>query len=116
MRNFAGCDGGFRDRLLPIPRSYRTVCFRGPRRSYSASNGGVALIYVGEHSFSQLQKADALTKAMLNSWTTDGETNDKTPSHRQPQQNKPLFGIPGNTSNDQKSMYKEYGWLFGKVK
>ena len=73
-------------------------------------------IYVGEHSFSQLQKADALTKAMLNSWTTDGETNDKTPSHRQPQQNKPLFGIPGNTSNDQKSMYKEYGWLFGKVK
>ena len=37
-------------------------------------------------------------------------------TQRQPQQNKPLFGIPGNTSNDQKSMYKEYGWLFGKVK
>ena len=28
-------------------------------------------LYVGEHSFSDLQKADDLTKAMLNSWTTD---------------------------------------------
>ena len=34
-------------------------------------------LYVGENSFSQLHKADSMTKAMLESWTTD--TNiDKT--------------------------------------
>ena len=74
-------------------------------------------LYVGESSFSQLQKADSLTKAMLNSWTTDSNTNkDDVPAHRKPQQSVGLSGIPGNQNNDQKQMYKDYAWLFGKVR
>ena len=71
-------------------------------------------LYVGEHSFSNLQKANDLTKAMLNSWTTDTNIEDTTPSHRHPAQQQAIFGLPGNHLNDQKQMYKEYGWLFGK--
>jgi len=71
-------------------------------------------LYVGENSFSQLQKADSLTKAMLESWTTSGGNADSEPEHRRPQQNKGIFGNPGNQNNDAKQMYKDYGWLFGK--
>jgi|TARA_R110002126_G_scaffold54310_3_gene146965 hypothetical protein len=74
-------------------------------------------LYVGEHSFSDLSKADDLTKAMLDSWTTDGRSSDTgTPKHRDPQQNPNPFGIPGNQNNDSKQMYKDYAWLFGKVR
>ena len=74
-------------------------------------------LYVGENSFSQLHKADSLTKAMLNSWTTDTNTSkDDIPEHRKPQQNIGLSGIPGNQNNDTKQMYKDYAWLFGKVR
>ena len=75
-------------------------------------------LYVGENSFSQLKKADNLTKAMLNSWTTSGSDNGSTqePEHRRPQQNTGILGIPGNQSNDSRQQYKDYGWLFGKVR
>ena len=71
-------------------------------------------LYVGENSFSQLKKADSLTKAMLNSWTTSGSDNGSTqePEHRRPQQNTGILGIPGNHSNDSRQQYKDYGWLF----
>ena len=71
-------------------------------------------LYVGEHSFSDLSKADNLTKAMLDSWTTSGNNTDSQPEHRKPQQNVGIFGAPGNQNNDAKQMYKDYGWLFGK--
>ncbi len=70
-------------------------------------------LYVGEHSFTQLQKANELTKAMLDSWTTSNTVTEESPA---PQQNKPLFGLPGNHNTDSKQMYKDYGWLFGKVR
>ena len=70
-------------------------------------------LYVGEHSFTQLQKANELTKAMLDSWTTSNTITEESPA---PQQNKPLFGLPGNQNTDSKQMYKDYGWLFGKVR
>ena len=73
-------------------------------------------LYVGENSFSQLHKADNLTKAMLESWTTSDNTVDQEPAHRRPQQNKPIWGVPGNRNEDQKNLYKEYSWLFGKVR
>jgi len=72
-------------------------------------------LYVGEHSFSDLNKADNLTKAMLESWTTSDSANSSNePEHRRPQQNVGIFGHPGNQNNDAKQMYKDYGWLFGK--
>ena len=70
-------------------------------------------LYVGENSFSQLHKADSLTKAMLDSWTTSNDTTTGEPNNRKPQQT-PIFGIPGNTSTDTKQMYKDNAWLFGK--
>ena len=74
-------------------------------------------LYVGENSFSQLHKADNLTKAMLNSWTTDTHNSkDDIPEHRKPQQNIGIGGMPGNQNNDAKQMYKDYSWLFGKVR
>ena len=39
-------------------------------------------LYVGENSFSQLHKADSLTKAMLESWTTSNSSVEEEPSHR----------------------------------
>ena len=50
-------------------------------------------LYVGEHSFSNLQKANDLTKAMLNSWTTSSDTDDNTPgTYNSPAQHtKPYF-------------------------
>jgi len=71
-------------------------------------------LYVGEHSFSDLSKANDLTKAMLDGWTTSGDVTNSDPEHRRPQQNTGIFGAPGNQNNDAKQMYKDYGWLFGK--
>jgi len=71
-------------------------------------------LYVGENSFSQLHKADSMTKAMLESWTTDTNINKSTSDGRAPQQNTPLWGIPGNLENDTRQAYKDHSWLFGK--
>ena len=73
-------------------------------------------LYVGENSFSQLHKADALTKAMLDSWVTSNDSGDKESSYMKPQQNQPIFGIPGNTQTDTKQLYKDNAWLFAKVR
>ena len=71
-------------------------------------------LYVGEHSFSQLHKADSMTKAMLESWTTDTSVTNKNNIGAQPKQNTPLWGIPGNLETDTKQMYRDNAWLFGK--
>tara|TARA_R110000824_G_scaffold202012_1_gene386189 strand:+ start:687 stop:2426 length:1740 start_codon:yes stop_codon:yes gene_type:complete len=73
-------------------------------------------LYVGEHSFSDLSKADSLTKAMLDSWTTSDSITSSEPPHRRPQQNVGLLGIPGNHNNDMKQLYKDNAWLFGKFR
>ena len=55
---------------------------------------------------------------MLDSWTTSGSANgeSKEPEHRKPPANRGIFGQPGNQNSDAKQMYKDYGWLFGKVR
>ena len=73
-------------------------------------------LYVGEHSFSDLSKADSLTKAMLDSWTTSDSITSSEPPHRRPQQNVGLLGIPGNHNNDMKQLYMDNAWLFGKFR
>tara|TARA_R110000824_G_scaffold401683_1_gene613585 strand:+ start:470 stop:2206 length:1737 start_codon:yes stop_codon:yes gene_type:complete len=72
-------------------------------------------LYVGEHSFSDLQKADNLTKAMLESWVV-GDELDSEEKKVNPRQYTPILGIPGNMTNDTKQMYKDNAWLFGKVR
>lgn len=73
-------------------------------------------LYVAEHSFSDLNKANNLTKAMLDSWTTSDSITSSEPSNRTPQQNTGIFGIPGNQNQDMKQMYKDNAWLFGKYR
>jgi len=73
-------------------------------------------LYVGENSFSQLKKADNLTKAMIDNWTTSSNTDESEPQNRKPQQNIPIFGLPGNGQTDTKQLYKDNAWLFGKVR
>ena len=73
-------------------------------------------LYVGESSFSQLKKADDLTKAMIDNWTTSSNTDENEPQNRRPQQNTPIFGLPGNGQTDAKQLYKDNAWLFGKVR
>jgi hypothetical protein len=66
-------------------------------------------LYVGESSFSQLKKADDLTKAMLDGWLTESNENTNIPS------SEPVFGVAGGTSNTEiKKQYMENSWLFGK--
>ena len=71
-------------------------------------------LYVGEHSFTDLNKANNLTKAMLDSWATTATITPEEPEHRRPQQNQGIFGHPGNHNNDMKQLYKDNAWLFGK--
>jgi hypothetical protein len=71
-------------------------------------------LYVGDNSFSQLHKADSMTKAMLESWTTDTNNPRDNSGTGRPQQNTPLWGIPGNLETDTKQLYKDNAWLFGK--
>ena len=73
-------------------------------------------LYVGEHSFSDLTKANDLTKAMIDNWMTSSDTEDGEPNNRRPQQNIPIFGLPGNGPTDAKQLYKDNAWLFGKVR
>ncbi len=71
-------------------------------------------LYVGENSFSQLHKADSMTKAMLESWTTDTNIDKTNNNNRPTQPSKTLWGIPGNLESDTKQAYKDHSWLFGK--
>ena len=65
-------------------------------------------LYVGESSFSQLQKADDLTKAMLNGWLTESNENNSIPS------SEPVFGVVGGGNSEIKKQYVENSWLFTK--
>ena len=70
-------------------------------------------IYVGENSFSQLKKADEMTKAMLDGWiSTDSQPKESSVNLR-PTHNSDVLNphIKHNTTNE--SLYKEYSWLFG---
>ena len=62
-------------------------------------------LYVGENSFSQLQKADSLTKAMLDGWTTESSDNPSI------QSSAPIFGISSRNEVG-REQYKENSWLF----
>jgi hypothetical protein len=63
-------------------------------------------LYVGENSFSQLQKSDSLTKAMLDGWTSESNDNPSV------QPTTPIFGISGGNESG-REQYKENSWLFG---
>tara|TARA_R110002020_G_scaffold166029_1_gene353835 strand:- start:1949 stop:3673 length:1725 start_codon:yes stop_codon:yes gene_type:complete len=66
-------------------------------------------LYVGEHSFTDLNKANDLTKAMLDGWTSESSENKTIPS------SEPVFGIGGMTSMQEiKKQYTENSWLFSK--
>jgi len=65
-------------------------------------------LYVGESSFSQLQKADDLTKAMLDGWLTEANENPGVVS------SEPIFGVMGGGTSDIKKQYTENSWLFTK--
>jgi hypothetical protein len=76
-------------------------------------------VYVGETCFTQLKKAENVTKAMLESWTV----NERTPStgiptgHPQFQTGfDALAYMPSNYQPQQptQKQYAEYAWLFGK--
>jgi hypothetical protein len=70
-------------------------------------------LYVGENSFTQLKKADEMTKAMLNGWVATDSSPKDTPVHLRPTPNSDVLrpNVKPNASNE--SLYKEYGWLFG---
>ena len=70
-------------------------------------------LYVGENSFTQLKKADKMTKAMLDGWVSNESEVKDTPVHLRPTPNSDVLRphIKHNTGNE--SLYREYGWLFG---
>ena len=65
-------------------------------------------LYVGEHSFTDLNKANDLTKAMLDGWTSNSHENSNIPS------SEPVFGSAGVVNNEIKKQYMENSWLFTK--
>jgi len=73
-------------------------------------------LYVGESSFSQLQKSDEMTKAMLNSWVDVSQDRKETLVDLQPIRDSHTLNpsVRPNVTNEQ--MYKEYNWLFGGLK
>jgi len=73
-------------------------------------------LYVGESSFSQLQKADDMTKAMLNSWVDVTEDRKQTLIDLKPVRDSQTLqpSVRPNVSNEQ--LYREYNWLFGGTK
>ena len=73
-------------------------------------------IYVGESSFSQLEKVTEQTKAMLDSWnvsTNEFKDSSEYFNPALPSSTNPNMGRVRNqnpTAND----YQKYGWLFGR--
>lgn len=70
-------------------------------------------IYVGENSFSQLQKADNLTRAMLDSWVKTEHDTQSRPVTLKPTPNSSVLTPHVNHNASQQQLYKEYSWLFG---
>lgn len=73
-------------------------------------------IYVGENSFSQLEKVDQQTKAMMDSWMVNETPIKNTSNEFNP--NIPVTTIGTNHrkfgNNPTKDDYKKNSWLFGK--
>jgi len=70
-------------------------------------------IYVGENSFSQLQKADNLTRAMLDSWVKTEHESQGRPVTLKPTPNSSVLTPHINHNATQQQVYREYSWLFG---
>ena len=73
-------------------------------------------LYVGESSFSQLQKSDEMTKAMLNSWVGGGEESSESNVELRPVRDSSVLSPRIKHGSASKEIYKEYSWLFGKGK
>ena len=70
-------------------------------------------IYVGESSFSQLTKADEMTKAMLDSWVTHKKENDEQSVDLRPGRDSNVLNPHITPQATQQGLYREYSWLFG---
>ena len=75
-------------------------------------------IYVGESSFTQLEKVTEQTKAMMESWMVN-----ETPVRNSSSDFNPgLPVMPNNVNNHRridgytKKDYEDYGWLFGRIR
>ena len=82
-------------------------------------------LYAGDICFSQLQKTENASKAMLESWTMSERTYEVNKSHYSygssldpigAMVTDPSFFHKGNPQNVPKDSYMEYSWLFGKGK
>ena len=73
-------------------------------------------IYVGENSFSQLKKADDMTKAMLNSWVTSTDDVTESSVDLRPMNDSSVLNSHIKPHTASKQLYKDYGWLFGAGK
>jgi hypothetical protein len=68
-------------------------------------------LYVGESSFSSLEKVTEQTKAMLESWTVSNNDSIKNVIDFNP--HLPNNGYDRGNNNINKDDYMKYGWLFG---
>lgn len=73
-------------------------------------------IYVGENSFSQLNKANDMTKAMLNSWVNTEDVAEETPVHLRGRPNTDVLNPRIKPHAGSEQLYREYSWLFGASK
>jgi len=70
-------------------------------------------LYVGESSFTQLQKSDNMTKAMLDSWVDVTDDRKETLVDLRPIRDSQTLtpNIRPHVGSEQ--LYREYSWLFG---
>jgi hypothetical protein len=73
-------------------------------------------LYVGENSFTQLKKADEMTRAMLDSWVKTEEDPQHVPVELRPNHNSDVLSPHIKPHTTQQQLYKEYSWLFGGKK
>jgi hypothetical protein len=70
-------------------------------------------LYVGESSFSSLEKVTQQTKAMLESWTVNDNTSIKKDIDFNPVIPNTNFDRRLNNNEISRKDYEQYGWLFG---
>jgi hypothetical protein len=80
-------------------------------------------LYAGDLCFNQLERTDSVNKAVIDSWMLSERTYEVNKSfYSYGQTIDPLGALQtndslyhaGNPMNNNKEMYKEYSWLFGK--